>query len=65
MKRQFSILMAAGLALVQSCGLDEPEIRPDTPPSAPYRVEIGGEIDQQPASKVTGSAPATRWESMS
>lgn len=53
MKRQFSILMAAGLALVQSCGLDEPEIRPDTPPSAPYRVEIGGEIDQQPASKVT------------
>lgn len=53
MKRQFSILMIAGLALVQSCGLDEPEIRPETPPSAPYRVDISGEIDQQPATKVT------------
>ncbi len=53
MKRQFSILMIAGLALVQSCGLDEPEISPETPPSAPHRVEISGEIDQQPATKVT------------
>lgn len=53
MKRQFSILMIVCFALVQACGLDEPSIGPETSSADPFKVAINGEIDQQPATKVT------------
>ncbi|MGN0189261.1 MAG: hypothetical protein ACI395_07080, partial [Candidatus Cryptobacteroides sp.] len=52
MKPQIPLVMIVSLALVQACSLDGPEIGPENPQSAPYRVQIFNEIDQQPASKV-------------
>lgn len=52
MKKQISLLMIAALALVQACSLDGPELTPENPQSAPYKVQIYNEIDQQPATKV-------------
>ena len=43
--------MIASLALVQACSLG-PEMNPENPQSAPYRVQIINEIDQQPATRV-------------
>lgn len=44
--------MIASLALVQACSLEGPEMNPENPQSAPYRVQIINEIDQQPATRV-------------
>ena len=44
--------MIAALALVQACSLDGPELKPENPQSAPYKVQIYNEIDQQPATRV-------------
>ena len=44
--------MIAVLALVQACSLDGPELSPEDPQSAPYKVQILNEIDQQPATRV-------------
>ena len=44
--------MIAALALVQACSLDRPELKPENPQSAPYKVQIYNEIDQQPATRV-------------
>ena len=52
MKKQISLLMIAALALVQACSLDRPELKPENPQSAPYKVQIYNEIDQQPATRV-------------
>ena len=52
MKKQISLLMIAALALVQACSLDGPELKPENPQSAPYKVQIYNEIDQQPATRV-------------
>lgn len=53
MKRQISLIAAAGLAFAWSCSLDEPAFGPETPGAEPYKVQISGDIDQQPATKVT------------
>ena len=54
--------MIAALALVQACSLDGPELKPENPQSAPYKVQIYNEIDQQPATRVaTASVQETRW----
>lgn len=45
--------MIVSFALVQACGLDEPSIGPETSSADPFKVAINGEIDQQPATKVT------------
>ena len=44
--------MIASLALVQACSLEGPEMNPENPQSASYRVQIINEIDQQPATRV-------------
>lgn len=44
--------MLAAFALVQACSLDGPELKPENPELAPYKVQIYNEIDQQPATKV-------------
>lgn len=53
MKRQISLIMIVCLAIAQSCSLDEPTFGPETPGAEPYKVQISGDIDQQPATKVT------------
>ncbi len=55
MKRRLTILTLAAAALLSSCSLDEPAFEQPQggSGSAPYKVQIGGEIDQQPATKVT------------
>ncbi len=54
MKRRFTIITLAGAALLCSCSLDEPAFeQPQSGSAAPYKVQIGGEIQQQPATKVT------------
>lgn len=53
MKRQITLIAAAGLAFAWSCSLDEPAFGPETPGVEPYKVQISGDIDQQPATKVT------------
>ena len=53
MKRQITLIAAAGLAFAWSCSLDEPAFGPETPGTEPYKVQISGDIDQQPATKVT------------
>ena len=53
MKRQITLIAAAGLAFAWSCSLDEPAFGPETPGAEPYKVQISGDIDQQPATKVT------------
>lgn len=45
--------MIVCLAIAQSCSLDEPAFGPETPGAEPYKVQISGDIDQQPATKVT------------
>lgn len=45
--------MIVCLAIAQSCSLDEPTFGPETPGAEPYKVQISGDIDQQPATKVT------------
>ena len=52
MKKQIPLLMIAALALVQACSLDGPELKPENPQSAPFKVQIYNEIDQQPATRV-------------
>ena len=47
MKKQIPLLMIVSLALVQACSLDGPELKPENPQSAPYKVQIYNEIDQQ------------------
>ena len=44
--------MIAALALVQACSLDGLELKPEKPQSAPFKVQIYNEIDQQPATRV-------------
>ena len=53
MKRQITLIAAVGLAFAWSCSLDEPTFGPETPGAEPYKVQISGDIDQQPATKVT------------
>lgn len=53
MKRQISLIAAVGLAFAWSCSLAEPAFGPETPGAEPYKVQISGDIDQQPATKVT------------
>lgn len=52
MKNKSLLVMIASLALVQACSLEGPEMNPENPQSAPYRVQIINEIDQQPATRV-------------
>ena len=52
MKKQILLVMLATFALVQACSLDGPELKPENPELAPYKVQIYNEIDQQPATKV-------------
>lgn len=52
MKKQIPLVMLAAFALVQACSLDGPELKPENPELAPYKVQIYNEIDQQPATKV-------------
>ena len=53
MKRQITLIATVGLAFAWSCSLDEPAFGPETPGAEPYKVQIFGDIDQQPATKVT------------
>lgn len=52
MKIKSLLVMIASLALVQACSLEGPEMNPENPQSAPYKVQIINEIDQQPATRV-------------
>ena len=53
MKRLSSLMMIAALALMQGCNLDEMRFKPVEPQGEPHKVDIYGDIYQQPASKVT------------
>lgn len=45
-------MAAASLVVMQACSFEEIKVEPDGPHSAPYKVEIYGEISQQPATRV-------------
>lgn len=53
MKRQIPLLLIMAMAAVQACSHEEPVPGPEAPDNEPYRVQISGDIDQQPATKVT------------
>ena len=53
MKRIFSLIAIASLALTQSCSFEEMKGQVDTPKADPYKVQIYSDIVQQPATKVT------------
>ena len=52
MKKLISLMAAASLVVMQACSFEEIKVEPDGPHSAPYKVEIYGEISQQPATRV-------------
>ncbi len=62
MKHQLLILTLAGLALVQACSVDEVGIQPETPAENAYKVQIYGDIHQQPATRVTTDGFCTNDE---
>ncbi len=53
MDRRLFLLASVGLVALASCSLDEPMPDPESQKISPYKLRIGGEISQQPATKVT------------
>lgn len=53
MKKLFSFMTLASLMLIQGCNLEEVGFKPDLPQEKAHKVSIYGEINQQPATKVT------------
>ncbi len=53
MNRRLFLNASVGLIALASCSLEEPMLDSDLNGDSPYRVQIGGEIIQQPATKVT------------
>ncbi len=62
MKNQLFYLALAGLALFQACQVDERGIRPEDPAESAYKVQIYGDIQQQPATRVTTDGFCTNDE---
>ena len=62
MKNQLFYLALAGLALFQACQVDEKGFRPDDPSESAYKVQIYGDIQQQPATRVTTDGFCTNDE---
>ena len=52
MKRLFLLISALALAMMQSCNLEEMQVTPDVPQEQTHKVQITGEINQQPATRV-------------
>ena len=52
MKRQGFLISVFALAMMQSCNLEEMQVTPDVPQEQTYMVQITGEINQQPATRV-------------
>ena len=52
MKRVYLLLAAMSLTLVQGCGFEEIGVEPDAPQSETHKVQIYGEVHQQPATRV-------------
>lgn len=52
MKRQGFLISAFALAMMQSCNLEEMQVTPGVPQEQTYMVQITGEINQQPATRV-------------
>jgi hypothetical protein len=53
MKRLIRLMTVAAIVFVQGCSLAEPAFEPEGLQEDPYKVHIYGEINQQPATKVT------------
>ncbi len=62
MKHQLLILALAGLTLAQACSVDEVGLQPETPAESAYKVQIYGDIHQQPATRVTTDGFCTNDE---
>ena len=52
MKRLFLLISALALVMMQSCNLEEMQVTPDVPQEQTHKVQITGEINQQPATRV-------------
>ena len=53
MKRLFYIMSVAAMLMMSGCSFEEMKVEPDVPQSETYKVQIYGDIHQQPATKVT------------
>lgn len=53
MKHKLLLLTFVGLALIQACNVDEVGLQQEQPSEAAYKVQIYGDINQQPATRVT------------
>ena len=53
MKRLFYIMSVAAVLMMYGCSFEEMKVEPDVPQSETYKVQIYGDIHQQPATKVT------------
>lgn len=53
MKRILLFMATVALVLMQGCSFEEMKVEPDVPQSETYKVQIYGDIHQQPATKVT------------
>lgn len=62
MKYQLLLLTLAGLAMVQACNVDDSDLRPESPSESAYKVQIYGDINQQPATRVTTDGFCTNDE---
>ena len=52
MKRVYLLMAAMALTLVQGCSFEEIGVEPDAPQSVTHKVQIYGEVHQQPATRV-------------
>ena len=62
MKYKLLFLALAGLALTQACNVDEVGLQQEQPSEAAYKVQIYGDINQQPATRVTTDGFCTNDE---
>ena len=62
MKYQLLLLTLAGLTMVQACKVDEVGLQSEQPSENAYKVQIYGDINQQPATRVTTDGFCTNDE---
>ena len=62
MKYKLLFLALAGLALTQACNVDDVGLQQEQPSEAAYKVQIYGDINQQPATRVTTDGFCTNDE---